>query len=197
MNEPRTYSGPADLMERIRTLEKQLAASEARQDEAECRAIHYQSMRPSPSPSPNIPLISVQPTPTPDGCDDHFASLKELSEFVQDGALPRIRDLQAGKDHRKLPLLPRVPPRAKEFAPFVYDPSSKPVRVVAAAPAAAAPAASAGAGSIDLGDDLDLDLGSPAANASIDLGDDLDLDLGGPVKPAGGGGDAIDLDGLL
>eukprot|EP00754_Rhynchopus_humris_P022964 Rhum_TRINITY_DN14814_c18_g1::Rhum_TRINITY_DN14814_c18_g1_i1::g.121674::m.121674 len=183
LNVPKTYSGPADLQQRIRDLEKALAASELHRDTAEHSSIHYEN-----------------------SCDELVRDAKEIWRFLQEGALPRIRDLQAErpKDAKKLPLLPKIPSQLKPVAKFVYDPANKPVRAVAPAAAAAAPAAAAAGADLSLDlDDLDLGGGgaapAPAAAASggIDLDDDLDIDLGGPAGGGGGGGgggDTIDLD---
>eukprot|EP01064_Diplonema_japonicum_P023453 TRINITY_DN33880_c0_g1_i1.p1 TRINITY_DN33880_c0_g1~~TRINITY_DN33880_c0_g1_i1.p1 ORF type:complete len:459 (+),score=135.06 TRINITY_DN33880_c0_g1_i1:55-1431(+) len=152
LSEPRAYNGAAEHLQRIQKLEGKLEEMDGKLDEALSRATHFENV-----------------------CDEQYLAMKRYWEFIQDGALPRIRDLQAGKDHRKLPLLPKLPLAPAEPQSFVYDPANKPVRKAAV--------------HADTSFDFDLEL-SPKTQTAPIL-DDLDLDFSAPAaQPAGG----IDLD---
>ncbi|KAJ9473502.1 hypothetical protein DIPPA_29483 [Diplonema papillatum] len=164
LDEPKTYSGAPEHVDRIKQLEQRVATLDAQCDEHLCRANYYE-----------------------EAVDDQYKELRRCYEFIQDGALPRIRDLQSGKDPKQLKLLPQVPPPPKTVPPFSYDPNNK------SAPRPAATGGGGGGGPPaallpDLTDiDFDLDdLPAPPTNSAapidLDLDDDLDLDL--PPNPA-------------
>eukprot|EP01060_Flectonema_neradi_P030877 TRINITY_DN4569_c0_g1_i1.p1 TRINITY_DN4569_c0_g1~~TRINITY_DN4569_c0_g1_i1.p1 ORF type:complete len:478 (+),score=106.04 TRINITY_DN4569_c0_g1_i1:49-1482(+) len=145
VNQPKTYSGGAEHLQRINTLETKVSQLESALDESQCRAIHFEN-----------------------AADEIHARSKDLWDFIQDGCMPRIRDLQAGKDPKTLPFLPTKPQAPQQPPSFVYDASNKPVRTTHVDAA------------VTDGDlDLDLDGPAPAADAAPRKDDvDLDLDLG-------------------
>ena len=104
--------------------------------------------------------------------------------------MPRIRDLQSGKDPKTLPFLPTKPQAPPAIGAFVYDVNNKPVRKVHVDTSA----------DITIGDsggdlDLDLDLDGPVA-APVDKSgaDDLNLDLDDLDMPASKPAAPVNLD---
>eukprot|EP01063_Lacrimia_lanifica_P000612 TRINITY_DN10319_c1_g1_i1.p1 TRINITY_DN10319_c1_g1~~TRINITY_DN10319_c1_g1_i1.p1 ORF type:complete len:565 (+),score=176.18 TRINITY_DN10319_c1_g1_i1:202-1695(+) len=159
--EPRTYTGPDELLGRIAALEKAVASLDAQLDVERSKALHFQ-----------------------DVADEQRQTALTCHEFIHNSALPRIRDLQAGKDFRVLPLLGKIPEPPIEVRGFRYQPG-------AAAPAPAA--------SPDLGLDsptISLSLSPTAGHRGPSLGAEIDL---GSLSPGGGAervADDIDLDSL-